>query len=140
MMPVIYLLRRSPYGSSILPSIVLLGRAILRRWYTRTCSPQMEQPDDHPSTGGLLHHLLTLAITAVVFFFRHQLSPTASTFRSGAPYAARTFLSCPVLDEVFGTSDKPRHCSPRTKVQNIAQKTKENLFFFQISTIITTCA
>ena len=30
---------------------------------------------------------------AVIFFCRHLLSPIASTFRSGAPYAARTFLS-----------------------------------------------
>ena len=29
---------------------------------------------------------------AVVLFCRHLLSPIASTFRSGAPYAARTFL------------------------------------------------
>ena len=31
---------------------------------------------------------------AVVFFCRHILSPISSTFRSEAPYAARTFLSC----------------------------------------------
>lgn len=43
-----------------------------------------------------------LPLRAVIFFFRHQLSPTASTFRSGAPYAARTFLSCH-----FDTSDRP---------------------------------
>ena len=30
---------------------------------------------------------------AVVFFCPYLLSPIASTFRSGAPYAARTFLS-----------------------------------------------
>ena len=30
---------------------------------------------------------------AVILFCRHLLSPIASTFRSGAPYAARTFLS-----------------------------------------------
>ena len=36
------------------------GRTALNRWYTRTCSLQMEQPDDHPPAGGLLHHLLTL--------------------------------------------------------------------------------
>ena len=31
---------------------------------------------------------------AVVLFCLHLLSPIASIFRSGAPYAARTFLSC----------------------------------------------
>ena len=107
MMSVIYLLHESPHGSSVLPSIVVLGRAALRRWYTRTCSPQPAQPSDHPLTGGLLHHLLTLTYPsispykrenqrgkAVVFFCRHILSPISSTFRSEAPYAARTFLSC----------------------------------------------
>jgi hypothetical protein len=31
---------------------------------------------------------------AVIFFYRHLPSPTASTFGSGVPCAARTFLSC----------------------------------------------
>ena len=76
-----------------------IERDALKRWYTWTCSPQMAQPDDHPSAGGLLHHLLTLTLLyinsmAVVFFYRHLPSPTASIFGSGVPYAARTFLSC----------------------------------------------
>ena len=91
---VIYLVHESPRGSSVLPSTVLLGRATLRRWYTWTCSPQSAQPNDHPLAGGLLHHLLTLtSCEAVIFFCRHLLSPIASTFGSGAPCAARTFLS-----------------------------------------------
>ena len=94
--PVICLVPGSPRGSSVLPSIALLGRATLSRWYTRTCSSQRTQPDDHPPAGGLLHHLLTLAFPgkAVVFFCLSLPSPTASIFRSGTPYAARTFLSC----------------------------------------------
>ena len=36
---------------------------------------------------------LPLRRKAVLFFCRHLLSPIASTFGSGAPYAARTFLS-----------------------------------------------
>ena len=60
MASVIYLVYESPHSSSVLPSIVKIGRATLRRWFTRTCSPQQTQPDDHPSAGGLLHHLLTL--------------------------------------------------------------------------------
>ena len=39
-------------------------------------------PPSHPYPCG-----------AVIFFCRHLLSPIASTFGSGAPYAARTFLS-----------------------------------------------
>ena len=63
---------------------------------TRTCSLQMEQPDDHPPAGGLLHHLLTLThVWAVILFSHILLSPIAGTFTSGASYAARTFLSCP---------------------------------------------
>ena len=48
---------------------------------------------------------------AVVFFCTTLLSPIASTFRSGALYAARTFLS-PLKE----TSDRPRHCFPTAKV------------------------
>ena len=104
--PVICLVPGSPRGSSVLPSIALLGRATLSRWYTRTCSSQRTQPDDHPPAGGLLHHLLTLAFPgkAVVFFCLSLPSPTASIFRSGTPYAARTF------PRAIDTSDKPRFC------------------------------
>ncbi len=72
------------------------GRTALNRWFTRTCSLQMEQPDDHPPAGGLLHHLLPLThVWAVIFFSHILLSPIAGTFTSGASCAARTFLSCP---------------------------------------------
>ena len=74
-----------------------IGREALKRWYTWTCSPQMVQPDDCPSAGGLLHtpsHPYHTQGMAVVFFYRHLPSPTASIFGSGVPYAARTFLSC----------------------------------------------
>ena len=100
--PVIYLVPASPQVSSVLPSIAAeaLGRATLdvdglhelaassgnsttvtRRLvvsYTRllTLAPPLEK------RGG-----------AVVFFSPDQPSPTASTFRSGVPCAARTFLS-----------------------------------------------
>ena len=65
LVPAIYLLHESPHGWSILPSIVCLatlGRTALRRWYTWTCSPQMEQHDCRQPPGGLLHHLLTLTL------------------------------------------------------------------------------
>ena len=73
-----------------------LGGQPFWRWFTWTCSPQKAQPADHPTAGGLLHHLLTLATHKAWRLFSSAfllLSPTASTFRSGASYAARTFLS-----------------------------------------------
>ena len=49
---------------------------------------------------------------AVIFFCRHLLSPIASIFRSGVPYAARTFLSY-LLIPAAG----PEHCFPWCKVK-----------------------
>ena len=42
---------------------------------------------------------------AVVFFCHNLLSPIASIFGSGAPSAARTFLSC-----LFTPATEPEHC------------------------------
>ena len=100
--PVIYLLCQLPDSSSILPSIAIpertIGRTILIRWYTRTCSLQRGQPSDHPLAGSLLHHLLTLtSCEAVIFFSPILQSPIAGIFTSGASYAARTFLSYSTL-------------------------------------------
>ena len=50
---VIYLLRMSPHGSSILPSDVSMLSGGKR--FTRTCSLRMARPADHPTAGGLLH-------------------------------------------------------------------------------------
>ena len=86
------------------PSSVIVGRATLKRRFTWTYSLQQVQPDDHPPAGEPLPHLLTLTSQfimhimhihreAVVFFYPRPLSPMASIFRSGAPCAARTFLS-----------------------------------------------
>lgn len=113
-------MRKSPCALSIPPSTVCpetFGRAALKRWYTRTCSLRLARPDDHPSAGGLLHHLLTLTSVlpsdtpstangcrqarmedetqAVIFFCLTLLSPIASIFGSGVPCAARTFLPQP---------------------------------------------
>ena len=49
---------------------------------------------------SLTHAFSPLPLRAVIFFFPNQPSPTASTFRSGAPCAARTFLP----PYPFGTS------------------------------------
>ena len=50
---------------------------------------------------------------AVIFFYRHLLSPIASIFGSGMPYAARTFLSHPPVENA---SDKPEHCFRNAKI------------------------
>jgi len=50
---------------------------------------------------------------AVVFFCLYLLLPTASTFRSGVPFAARTFLSHDV------PATEPRHCLPRAKLRKL---------------------
>ena len=94
--PAIYLARTSPYGSSILPSI---GKC-------RAGNPQpmvymnLQPPDStaRRSPGGWWSltppsHPCPPQGQAVVFFCYILLSPIASTFGSGAPYAARTFLS-----------------------------------------------
>jgi len=49
---------------------------------------------------------------AVVFFCINLLSPTASIFRSGMPYAARTFLS----QHTGAASDRPGICFQSAKV------------------------
>ena len=92
MMSVIYLLHESPHGSSVLPSIVVLGRAALRRWYTRTCSPQPAQPSDHPLTGGLLHHLLTLTSPPLFPPTRGRIRGARRLFSSAVTYCHQYLL------------------------------------------------
>ena len=128
--PVIYLIRESPHGLSILPS---------------TVSPKRPS-DGQPSDDGL-HELaaprwhsttvtsrLVVSYTtfsplplkgAVIFFCRHLLSPIACTFASGVSCAARTFLSC-----LLGTSDRPWHCFPAAKLRKVEHKTKKRVSFF----------
>ena len=94
--PVIYLVHKSPCGSSILPSIVYSGGQPSDDGIHELAAPSRYSP--------MITHWLVVSYTtfsplplrrkAVVFFYRHLLSPIASTFRSGVPCAARTFLSC----------------------------------------------
>lgn len=95
--PVIYPGRRSPCGSSILPSVGV-GRAGNPQ---TTVYMNLQPPGDtaHRSPGAwwsLTHTFSPLPHAlwtgAVVFFCPSVLSPTPSTLRSGAPCAARTFL------------------------------------------------
>ena len=78
-MSVIYLVPKSPLGSSTLPS-----------------TAARRQSDEPPSICGI--HELT--------------APRASSFGSGMPYAARTFLS-----HLKDASDRPEHCFRHAKVQ-----------------------
>ena len=99
-MPAIYLLRGSPHGSSILPSIAY-------RESPRTDSPRtmvymnLQPPDGTARRSPVCWWSLTHAFSplphtgrraAVVFFCLLLLSPIASSFGSGASCAARTFL------------------------------------------------
>ena len=123
--PVIYLKCESPRTSSVLPSVGVSRAGNPQRRFTWTCSLQWAQHDGHPPPGGLLRHLLTLALPlsfqpngmAVILFCSNLLSPTTSIFGSGAPYAARTFLLC--------------HCMKRHKRQsrNAAFACKVSGFF-----------
>ena len=100
--PAIYLLRTSPCASSVLPSIAAeaFGRAAL---VVDGLHELAASSGNSPTITRRLvvsyTHLLTLAPSlakrggAVIFFSPNQPSPTASTFRSGVPCAARTFLS-----------------------------------------------
>ncbi len=115
--PAIYLLRTSPCASSVLPSIAArptrgrtLGRATLgmSMVYMNLQPPAGTARRSPVGWWSLTHAFSPLPLPtsnvqrstsnvqrkrgAVVLFFPYQLSPTASTFRSGAPCAARTFL------------------------------------------------
>jgi len=74
-----------------------------------------------------------LPFRAVVFFSHIQLSPTASIFRSGAPCAARTFLS-------FLLSEKPAtgrgSAFSVAKVQRKNGTTKEKQCFLSIEHVV----
>ena len=70
-----------------------LERVALKRQFTRTFSLRYAQPTCHHIAGELLPHLLTLTSERGSYFLL-RLFAFADNFplRSGAPYAARTFL------------------------------------------------
>ncbi len=124
--PVIYLVPESPLGSSTLPSaaarrqsdeppsICGLHELTAPRWHSLAITRQLvvsyttfsPLPDTTPAW-------IRDKFRAVIFFYRHLLSPIASSFGSGMPYAARTFLS----RRTKSASDRPEHCFRNTKVQ-----------------------
>ena len=130
-MSVIYLVPKSPLGSSTLPSTVArrqsdeppsicgLHELTAPRWHSLTITRQLvvsyttfsPLPDTKPRRM-LKAPSLRNKFRAVIFFYRHLLSPIASSFGSGMPYAARTFLS-----HLKDASDRPEHCFRHAKVQ-----------------------
>ena len=119
---VIYLVPKSPLGSSTLPStaarrqsdeppsICGIHELTAPRWHSLAITRQLVvsyttfSPLQQPRRG--------IAGKAVIFFYRHLLSPIASSFGSGMLYAARTFLS-----HLKDASDRPEHCFRHAKVQ-----------------------
>ncbi len=112
--PVIYLVPESPLGSSTRPSTVAqrqsdeppsisaLHELTAPRWHSLAITRQLvvsyttfsPLPDTKPRRM-LKAPSLRNKFRAVVFFYRHLLSPIASIFGSGMPFAARTFLFHP---------------------------------------------
>ena len=122
---VIYLVHESPHGSSVLPSTVAeaVGRATLRRWYTRTCSLQQAQPNDHPLAGGLLHHLLTLTCS---------IRSTGGYFLLPSPTVTNSFhfqkwsaLCCPDFPLVSKTPATDRGSAFGCKITKSRAQNKE---------------
>ena len=130
--PVIYLVPESPLGSSTLPSaaarrqsdeppsICGLHELTAPRWHSLAITRQLvvsyttfsPLPDTKPRRMQKASSLRN-KFRAVIFFYRHLLSPIASIFGSGMPYAARTFLSHPPVENA---SDKPEHCFRNAKI------------------------
>ena len=103
-MSVIYLVPKSPLGSSTLPSTAALRQSdeppsicgihelTAPRWHSLAITRQLVV--SYTTFSPLLSppHSKSKIVKAVIFFCRHLLSPIASIFGSGMPYAARTFL------------------------------------------------
>ena len=85
-------------------------------WWSLTPPSHPYYPPLWESAGG-----------AVIFFYRHLLSPIASSFGSGMLYAARTFLS-----HLKDASDRPEHCFRHAKVQKTFDTIARFLSFLYI--------
>lgn len=64
-LPFIYAVSHPTAQAFYPPSYLRIGRAALKRRYTRTCSLQSAQPGDRPPAGSLLHYLLTLTLVRI---------------------------------------------------------------------------
>ena len=115
----------SPHGLSILPSIAAQGiwadnpfddglhelaaprrhsppitRRLVVSYTTFSPLPTPTSPTRGQAVSG----------AAVIFFYLHLLSPTASSFRRGVPYAARTFLLHSIREQTTGRSTVLLRC------------------------------
>ena len=138
-MSVIYLVPKSPLGSSTLPSTAALRQSdeppsicglhelTAPRWHSLTITRQLVV--FYTTFSPLLSppHSKSKIVKAVIFFCRHLLSPIASIFGSGMPYAARTFLS-----HLKDASDRPEHCFRHAKVQKTFDTIARFLSFLYI--------
>ena len=86
-------------------STLRLGRATLKRRYTRTCSFQDTRPVRRRTAGGLLPHLLTLTLAGGYFLLHYSAFTDSFLLGSGMLYAARTFLLCSKSN-----GDRPSDC------------------------------
>lgn len=136
-MSVIYLVPKSPLGSSTLPSTAALRQSdeppsicgihelTAPRWYSLAITRQLVV--SYTTFSPLLSPTVGIGGGAVIFFYRHLLSPIASSFGSGMLYAARTFLS-----HLKDASDRPEHCFRHAKVQKTFDTIARFLFFLYI--------
>ena len=135
--PVIYLVPESPLGSSTLPSAVArrqsdeppsicgLHELTAPRWHSLAITRQLVV--SYTTFSPLLSPTVGIGGGAVIFFYRHLLSPIASSFGSGMLYAARTFLS-----HLKDASDRPEHCFRHAKVQKTFDTIARFLSFLYI--------
>lgn len=136
-MSVIYLVPKSPLGSSTLPSTAALRQSdeppsicgihelTAPRWYSLAITRQLVV--SYTTFSPLLSPTVGIGGGAVIFFYRHLLSPIASSFGSGMLYAARTFLS-----HLKDASDRPEHCFRHAKVQKTFDTIARFLSFLYI--------
>lgn len=136
-MSVIYLVPKSPLGSSTLPSTAALRQSdeppsicgihelTAPRWHSLAITRQLVV--SYTTFSPLLSPTVGIGGGAVIFFYRHLLSPIASSFGSGMLYAARTFLS-----HLKDASDRPEHCFRHAKVQKTFDTIARFLSFLYI--------
>lgn len=126
-LPFIYAVSHPTAQAFYPPSYLRIGRAALKRRYTRTCSLQSAQPGDRPPAGSLLHYLLTLTLVRIPR--PDQVRPRNAKHKGGyfllpSPIVTNSFyfrkwsaLCCPdfPLAQVPENNEpaiKPGHCCP----------------------------